>query len=69
MGLYDEESAGEHARAAARSARELRNIRLQSHGDAEQDHLKADAILCILLEELGHPEVANEFRLITKWYS
>jgi len=37
--------------------------------DKEEDHVKADDILCVLLRELGYDKVVDEFNKLEKWYA
>jgi hypothetical protein len=38
-------------------------------GDKELDHLRADGVLCDLLDDLGYDEIVTEFKKIEKWYA
>ena len=42
---------------------------LQKMDDEEEAHIKADTVLCELLEELTYTEVVAEYRKIDKFYS
>lgn len=41
---------------------------LQQTDDEERAHGEADDILCEVLTELGHEEVAQEWVKVPKWY-
>ena len=38
-------------------------------GDKELDHLRADDVLCDLLDALGYNEIVTEFKKLEKWYA
>ena len=39
------------------------------YGDDEEElHIKADRLLCELLEELGYKKVTQKFKSFNKWY-
>ena len=38
-------------------------------GDLEQDHYRADEILCELLREIGLNKIENTYQEIEKWYA
>ena len=60
--MSDEPSKAPKAIAAAQQ-------RSGEFHDQEAEHMEADAILCILLRELGYPEVSDAFEKIDKWYA
>lgn len=40
-----------------------------SNDDAEQGHVRADYLLCELLNKLGYGEIAELFEEVGKWYA
>lgn len=42
---------------------------LKKCADQEFAHVEADAILCLLLKELGYGDVVQAFRALDKWYA
>lgn len=44
-------------------------IELQSDTDTEMAHIRADDVLCDLLESLGFDEVVVESHKIKKWHA
>ena len=38
-------------------------------GDTEADHVRADEVLCSLLETLGYSDVVEAWNNIDKWYA
>ena len=44
-------------------------ISVQSHGDVEMAHIRADQILSELLESMGCADVVEQYDLIRKWYA
>lgn len=42
---------------------------LQTMRDPESSHMRADGILCELLEELGYADVVREYECIDMWYA
>lgn len=43
--------------------------KLGNSDDPETDHLRADGILCDILEKLGEEEIVKAFRAVEKWYA
>ena len=43
--------------------------RIRHIDDKESVHVKADSILCQCLAQLGHPEIAEAFYKIPRWYA
>ena len=46
----------------------LEKILVEEHGDWEEAHVRADALLCKLLED-KYPELIKKYKSLTKWYS
>ena len=42
---------------------------LYQEKDLEYSHVKADSILCELLDQLGYEEVVEAFKKLPKWYA
>ena len=40
-----------------------------STGDPEQDHARADDVLCDVLESLGYHSLVEQWNKIEKWYA
>ena len=38
-------------------------------GDPEEGHMNADAVLCVLLTELGFADVVEAWNTVDKWYA
>ena len=38
-------------------------------GDYEQDHVKADNILCSILKVMGYSDIVRIYKKVHKWYS
>jgi len=47
----------------------LVSIKKYSGLDIETAHIEADALLCILLRELGYEDVVEAWERIPKWYA
>ena len=47
----------------------MENIEKYDDFDKESAHIEGDAILCILLRELGYEEVVEAWERIPKWYA
>lgn len=53
-----------------RFPRELEILKnLGNSDDPETDHLRADGLLCDILEQLGEEEIVKAFRAVEKWYA
>ena len=50
-----------------RELEELKN--LGNSGDPETDHVRADNLLCDILEQIGEDEIVKAFRSLEKWYA
>jgi hypothetical protein len=42
---------------------------LKDLGNEEQAHIRADALLCQLLRDLGYADVVEAYEQIDKWYA
>lgn len=50
--------------------RELEELqKLGNSGDPETDHVRADNLLCDILEQIGEDEIVKAFHDIKKWYA
>jgi len=56
-----------HAKAKQRALMKLKKLLL--YDDTEVAHIEADAVLTDFIREIGHPEIADAFDKIGKWYS
>lgn len=53
-----------------RFQRELEElIKLRYNSDTEVAHVRADNLLCDILEQLGEDEILKAYRSIEKWYA
>lgn len=50
-----------------RELEELKN--LGNSGDPECDHVKADNLLCDILEQIGEDGIVKAFQAVKKWYA
>ena len=50
-----------------RELEELKN--LGNSGDPETDHVRADGLLCDILEQIGEDEIVKAFQAGKKWYA
>lgn len=50
--------------AAIKELRRLRGLK-----DREVAHIRADIVLCELLQTLGYEDVVEEFYSLVRWYS
>ena len=44
-------------------------IKLRYNSDTEDAHVRADDLLCDILEQLGEDEIVKAFQGIKKWYA
>lgn len=44
-------------------------IRIQQDSTPEYNHIEADALMCVLLRELGYGDGVKEFEKMERWYS
>lgn len=44
-------------------------IELKDDDDTEVAHIKADGILCSILEKLGEIEIVKAYKKVDKWYA
>jgi hypothetical protein len=47
----------------------MRKIALNSLGDPEMAHLRADKLLCEVLQSLGYGDLVAAFVNVKKWYA
>lgn len=49
--------------------RELEELKKLGGDDPETDHVRADNLLCDILEQIGEDEIVKVFRSLEKWYA
>ena len=49
--------------------RELEELKKLCNEDPEAAHVRADTLLCDILEQIGEDSIVKAFRDIEKWYA